>query len=605
MPNTNEKLNLPIVNAIEDLKASNKDQRERLQKSTRAGLLAVRKSVDGLNANFVKAFELQKIKDAFDREKAREDARKDTKEIQEKSKKSDKDDSTSLVKLGLLFGGLAVALGTAVGSITAWTTGVVKAGKAITSFVGKITGISNSGKFSKITAGLDGALKAVKGWNTKILDVLKSGVGKLSGAVSSIANSKFVTTIGNWFKEIKSLGSKVASGFKAFSKTSKTVNTTFQAIKGALGAFGAIFNTMSKLATKVFWPISIIFASFTAIKASLQQFADSDYLGGLKTTITVLVDELFAKPLDMVKDAIAWVIGKLGFDETSKAVKSFSFSKLWTDLMDSLFNGISAAIDWLKLLWDDPVAAIKKLWEGLYGTEGIITKYVFNPISSAVDWVVDKFKDPIGTIKSLWDKMYGEGGVVDWLIFKPVSAVVNWVRGLFGWDKDKDGKELAKFNLRDFVVGIINDVWENIKNIFNDIKSFNWASLLPDWYQEWKGVGKYAKKELTGEEIIQKDIADNQRTDIGNVAQEIPALRIADMQKTMEWLQKNPSQNAEAINALSKMINTQSGSTVTVVAPSTTDASQNITSSNQVNVPAAASRAKSNQYTHPLMQPLN
>ena len=565
MPNTNEKLNLPIVNAIEELKASNKDQRERLQKSTRAGLLAVRKSVDGLNANFVKAFELQKIKDAFDREKAREDARKDTKEIQEKSKKSDKDDSTSLVKLGLLFGGLAVALGTAVGSITAWTTGVVKAGKAITSFVGKITGISKSGTFSKITAGLDGALKAVKGWNTKILDVLKSGVGKLSGAVSSIANSKFVTTIGNWFKEIKSLGSKVASGFKAFSKTSKTVNTTFQAIKGALGAFGAIFNTMSKLATKVFWPISIIFASFTAIKASLQQFADSDYLGGLKTTITVLVDELFAKPLDMVKDAIAWVIGKLGFDETSKAVKSFSFSKLWTDLMDSLFNGISAAIDWLKLLWDDP----------------------------------------IGTIKSLWDKMYGEGGVVDWLIFKPVSAVVNWVRGLFGWDKDKDGKELAKFNLRDFVVGIINDVWENIKNIFNDIKSFNWASLLPDWYQEWKGVGKYAKKELTGEEIIQKDIADNQRTDIGNVAQEIPALRIADMQKTMEWLQKNPSQNAEAINALSKMINTQSGSTVTVVAPSTTDASQNITSSNQVNVPAAASRAKSNQYTHPLMQPLN
>ena len=44
--------NLPIVNAVNELKDSNKDQRERLQKSMRAGLLNIRKSVDALSLSF-------------------------------------------------------------------------------------------------------------------------------------------------------------------------------------------------------------------------------------------------------------------------------------------------------------------------------------------------------------------------------------------------------------------------------------------------------------------------------------------------------------------------------------------------------------------------
>ena len=42
---------LPIVNAIDNLKESNKDQRERLQKSMRAGLLNVVKSIERLGSN--------------------------------------------------------------------------------------------------------------------------------------------------------------------------------------------------------------------------------------------------------------------------------------------------------------------------------------------------------------------------------------------------------------------------------------------------------------------------------------------------------------------------------------------------------------------------
>ena len=48
-----DKDTLPIVNAIQNLKSSNTDDRERLQKSLRAGLLNVVKSVDRLNASII------------------------------------------------------------------------------------------------------------------------------------------------------------------------------------------------------------------------------------------------------------------------------------------------------------------------------------------------------------------------------------------------------------------------------------------------------------------------------------------------------------------------------------------------------------------------
>jgi hypothetical protein len=50
---------LPVVEAVEDLKESNKDNRERLQKSLRAGLLNVRKSVDALAGSFERSLIIQ------------------------------------------------------------------------------------------------------------------------------------------------------------------------------------------------------------------------------------------------------------------------------------------------------------------------------------------------------------------------------------------------------------------------------------------------------------------------------------------------------------------------------------------------------------------
>ena len=436
--------NLPVVTAIQESKNANEKSNKRLDDSVTTGLGAVSDSIKSLTFIFADIRKMTAEKNRIDSENARELANKLAAQSDSKGggKSKGGKDGESSDGIGLVAGGLAVALGLAAGSVGAWTSGVGKATKGLTNLtlgltkaVGKMLGITSSGKFAKITAGLDAAVKSVKGWNTKILDVLKTGAGKLAGVVSKITNSKFITTLKTFFTEVKALGSSVSKSVTTISKLGSSIKSTFSMIGGQFKAFGALFTKISGFATRWFWPISIMFAGFKAIKESLQSFTDGNILEGLKITITVLVDELFMKPFDMIKDAIAWLLGKMGFDETSDAVKNFSFSKLWSDMMDGLFNGISAAIDWVMKLFDDPIGAMKDLFNGIYG----------------------------------------EGGIFDTIIFTPISKAIDWVMELFSW-KEEDAPE---FDLMKVIRDAVDSIFKWFTEVFDSIANFDFKSLIP------------------------------------------------------------------------------------------------------------------------------
>ena len=85
------------------------------------------------------------------------------------------------------------------------------------------------------------------------------------------------------------------------------------------------------------------------------------------------------------------MLEKFGFDKEAEFLKDFSFTTLFTNMLDGLFEFISSAVDWVKTLFTDPVTAIKTLWQGLYGEEGIINTIVWKPISKAINWIMEKF----------------------------------------------------------------------------------------------------------------------------------------------------------------------------------------------------------------------
>ena len=114
-------------------------------------------------------------------------------------------------------------------------------------------------------------------------------------------------------------------------------------------------------------------------------------MGGLKGGIEGFATSLITIPLDLVKDLVAWVLKKFGFDKEAELLKNFSFTTLFTNMLDGLFEFISSAVDWVKTLFTDPVKAIKLLWQGLYGEEGIINTIIWKPISKAINWIMEKF----------------------------------------------------------------------------------------------------------------------------------------------------------------------------------------------------------------------
>ena len=67
-------------------------------------------------------------------------------------------------------------------------------------------------------------------------------------------------------------------------------------------------------------------------------------------------------PLDLIKDLVAWVGEKMGFDTT--AIKDFSFSDLWNDIWGSFTDGILRIVRFFKAIGFATAAAVSALWPG-------------------------------------------------------------------------------------------------------------------------------------------------------------------------------------------------------------------------------------------------
>ena len=211
------------------------------------------------------------------------------------------------------------------------------------------------------------------------------------------------------------------------------VTTTLGRIGGFLKAIGGVFTGMVRLVGKLFAPIAVIMTAIDTVKGAIQGYADGGIFGAVKGAIDGFFTSLVTVPLDLIKDLVAWVLGKLGFDESSEALKSFSFTELFKSMTSGIFNFLSDFVDWVKLIFSDPVAALKQYWSGLVG----------------------------------------EGGVLD-ILWTPISLVIDWVTKKFGW-RDEDA---PTFNLLSY----IKDVWNNVKNTvvekFQSLADF--VTTIPD-----------------------------------------------------------------------------------------------------------------------------
>jgi hypothetical protein len=122
----------------------------------------------------------------------------------------------------------------------------------------------------------------------------------------------------------------------------------FNSIKTWFGEIGSRIARIAGVVGKIFAPIAIIMTAFDTIKGALDGYAEGGILGGFQGAIDGFFTSLVTIPLDLIKSMVAWVAGKLGFDEASEALQSFSFTDLWKQMTGAIFSGIRSAIDWVR-----------------------------------------------------------------------------------------------------------------------------------------------------------------------------------------------------------------------------------------------------------------
>jgi hypothetical protein len=224
---------------------------------------------------------------------------------------------------------------------------------------------SSLGKFTKLLA-QDKALMSLAKINMKpfimVIDLFKAMGKDLKPLGTTVAKnvktgiaavSKFVTPVLNFFKSIMGAAKSSASFMTGFSKIApffKTIGTT-------LGKF--------------FLPITVIMSVFDAVTGFMDGYDQGGILGGIEGAITKVFNGLVSAPLDLLKSAVSWILGKLGFENAEKTLDSFSFKDFFTKIFGAIFDGIDGAVSFIKELFTfpadgGPIAAIGKLVDILF-----------------------------------------------------------------------------------------------------------------------------------------------------------------------------------------------------------------------------------------------
>ena len=121
----------------------------------------------------------------------------------------------------------------------------------------------------------------------------------------------------------------------------------------ALGSVGRIIG-------RLFYPFTLVMGIFDTVKGAIAGYEEEGFLGGITGAISGLLNSIVGAPLDLLKDAIGWILGKLGFENAQETLASFSIQDLITDL-------VMSPIEVLKRMINGLMEGIAKIAEKIPG----------------------------------------------------------------------------------------------------------------------------------------------------------------------------------------------------------------------------------------------
>ena len=139
----------------------------------------------------------------------------------------------------------------------------------------------------------------------------------------------------------------------------------------------------------------------------------------------------------------------------------------WKDIKTAISDTFTGIVDWFKLLFSDPTAALSKLWDTLTAGYAGIWEIIWTPVKAGIAWVMRLFG---------WDEEATE--VEKWTITDFIMVIFTkiktWFTGLFSWGEAAGRGDDGKWTLSTFITG----VWTKVKTWFTNL--FSWASTEDD-----------------------------------------------------------------------------------------------------------------------------
>lgn len=220
---------------------------------------------------------------------------------------------------------------------------------------------------------------------TNIKGGLPSIGDMLTNAKSVVTN--FFKPISDAFKTLQETSRPIAKAVDKFNDIFESIKGFFQLISGKLSSFAKAFGAVAKIVSKIAYPLTVIMTVWDTVKGAIQGFEKEGVIGAISGAIKGFVNSLIMAPLDMLKDAVSWIVGAFGFDKAEKFLDSFSFEDLFSKFTDALFH---------------PVETLSKLMSGVGDA---MDKNIVQPLQEAFKPVKDFFasiKDSVvGMLQSI------------------------------------------------------------------------------------------------------------------------------------------------------------------------------------------------------------
>ena len=236
------------------------------------------------------------------------------------------------------------------------------------------------GGLKKLFIDVFNILKVSFGNVVKILSAVTGFIAGRIGALESLTQLEFKVDVKSWFfkrvagiinfilEPIKKLGNilfkiftpairglnkagkAIAPGSEIISKLGSNIVRFFSALQPVQKAFtvlrsiGGTFFKIGKVFGRFFYVVSGIWGAITGFMKGWKRYEDGNLfeklLGGIAGAFTGIVNILITSLLDLVKDGISWVANKLGFENFSNFLDSFSFEEMFTNLINRITDTI-------------------------------------------------------------------------------------------------------------------------------------------------------------------------------------------------------------------------------------------------------------------------